>query len=354
MIGKGAFGEVRLVREKSNGEIYALKIMLKESMRKKNQVDHVKAERDVLAASSTQWVVGLAYSFQDEKYLYLVMDYCVGGDVMSLLIHEDIFSEETTKFYISETILALEYVHNLGYIHRDLKPDNLLIDVYGHIKLTDLGLCKKISNDYEKSYVKALNLNNNNNNNNVDNNISKPSHRARILVYSTVGTPDYIAPEVLSQKGYSMECDWWSLGVIMFEMLIGYPPFYADDSVKTCSYILEHKKRFVIPEEAKNTLSAECIDLMSKLICDADVRLGRNDVNEIKNHPWFVNVNWNKIAEMKPPYILNEPKRIEFILNEQKKLPTDSPILGEYVKELTENFDSLPNDPLPSIYKYVL
>lgn len=118
VIGKGAFGEVRLVREKETGEIYALKIMLKEAVRKKNQVDHVKAERDVLAASSTQWITKLMYSFQDERYLYLVMEFCVGGDVMSLLIREDIFSEETTKFYIAETILALDYVHHLGYIHR--------------------------------------------------------------------------------------------------------------------------------------------------------------------------------------------------------------------------------------------
>lgn len=146
IIGRGAFGEVRLVRmrDRFSREVYAMKSMLKEAMIMKNQVGHIKAERDILTESENSWIVTLHYSFQDDRNLYMVMEYLPGGDLMGLLMKEDTFSEEATKFYISELILAVSSVHALGYIHRDLKPDNVLLDWEGHIKLTDLGLCKKV------------------------------------------------------------------------------------------------------------------------------------------------------------------------------------------------------------------
>jgi serine/threonine kinase 38 len=146
IIGRGAFGEVRLVRmrDRFSREVYAMKSMLKEAMIMKNQVGHIRAERDILTESENSWIVTLHYSFQDDRNLYMVMEYLPGGDLMGLLMKEDTFSEDATRFYIAELILAVSSVHALGYIHRDLKPDNVLLDWEGHIKLTDLGLCKKV------------------------------------------------------------------------------------------------------------------------------------------------------------------------------------------------------------------
>lgn len=142
IIGRGAFGEVRICRYKETGEVVAMKKMKKMEMLHKNQVAHVRAERDVLVKSCNEWTVDLKLSFQDEKHLYLVMEFLAGGDLMTLLMRKDILSEEESRFYIAESILAIESVHNLNYIHRDLKPDNILLDKDGHVKLTDFGLCK--------------------------------------------------------------------------------------------------------------------------------------------------------------------------------------------------------------------
>jgi len=148
IIGRGAFGEVRVCREKETGEIVAVKKMKKDEMFKKNQIMHVRAEKEILKLSKSRWIVGLRYSFQDDSYLYLVMDYSIGGDFMSLLMKKDILNEEESKFYTAELVLAVEAVHNLNCIHRDIKPDNLLIDRNGHIQLSDFGLSKQSVNTY--------------------------------------------------------------------------------------------------------------------------------------------------------------------------------------------------------------
>lgn len=144
IIGRGAFGEVRVCRHKDSGEIVAMKKMKKQEMIYKNQVNHVKAERDVLVKAANEWIVNLKFSFQDEKHLYLAMEYLPGGDLMTLLMRKDILTEEESRFYIAETILSIESVHKMGYIHRDLKPDNILLDKDGHAKLSDFGLCKHV------------------------------------------------------------------------------------------------------------------------------------------------------------------------------------------------------------------
>lgn len=184
---------------------------------------HVRAERDILSQSNCPWVVELKYSFQDDKHLYLVMEFLGGGDFMTLLIKKDIIPETHAKFYLAEMILAIESLHKMNYIHRDLKPDNILIDDNGHLKLSDFGLCKHMGSHNEMAIPYNPNAPQ----------IDKRADR-RKLAFSTVGTPDYIAPEVFSQKGYNELVDWWSVGVILFEMVIGYPPFYSDTPQKTC------------------------------------------------------------------------------------------------------------------------
>jgi serine/threonine kinase 38 len=303
IIGKGAFGEVRVCKHRETGEISAIKKMKKNEMHKKNQILHVRAERLVLSEAQNPWIVELKASFQDDHHLYLVMDFLAGGDLMSLLMAKDILSEEDAKFYTAELILAIESVHNLKCIHRDLKPDNVLIDINGHIKLSDFGLSKQFENNLyegsvtpvpddptESSFMKSVR----------EANLSK-NKKKRLFAYSTVGTPDYIAPEMFTRKGYGPEVDWWSLGVILYEMLIGYPPFFSDSPTETCKKIVNWKNHLVIPSDAK--ISREAIDLIKKLIADVDVRLGYNGANEIKKHPFFKNINWDKIREMKPNYI---------------------------------------------------
>ena len=244
IVGRGAFGEVHLVRERDTGRLFALKIMSKAAMIMKNQASNVRAERDAMARAVDEWVVRLHYSFQDDSYLYLVMDFMPGGDLMSLLIKEDVLPEEAVRFYAAEAVLAIESVHKLGYVHRDLKPDNLLLDPRGHLRLTDLGLCKKLDEEVpgEELIHEAQKAAPGMTKEAPSMHPTARQKRDRRLVrhgtmlcaaqttnfhaalfrsfvsdcfvgflcsfllflqaYSTVGTPDYIAPEVLLRKGY--------------------------------------------------------------------------------------------------------------------------------------------------------
>mmetsp|Transcript_34253 Transcript_34253/g.25316 ORF Transcript_34253/g.25316 Transcript_34253/m.25316 type:complete len:221 (-) Transcript_34253:951-1613(-) len=220
------------------------------------------------------------------------MEFLQGGDLMTLLMEKDILSEDESRFYIAETILAVENVHSLDYIHRDLKPDNLLIGKDGHVKLSDFGLCKHVeikprsATVYEnlRKDLKAEEQKNTSMNRNLFNKRVEYK-RSRQLAYSTVGTPDYIAPEVFGQCGYNETVDWWSVGAILFEMLVGYPPFFSDDPSVTCQKILHWRKTLNIPAEAN--LSPPATDILKRLLCDADHRLGASGVEEIKSHPFF-------------------------------------------------------------------
>ncbi|CAM8924408.1 hypothetical protein QQ045_022688 [Rhodiola kirilowii] len=311
MIGKGAFGEVRICREKSTGHVYAMKKLKKSEMLRRGQVEHVKSERNLLAEVDSNCIVKLYCSFQDEEYLYLVMEYLPGGDMMTLLMRKDILTENEARFYVAETVLAIESIHKHNYIHRDIKPDNLLLDRYGHMKLSDFGLCKPLdcTNLQEKDFSHESKLSG------ALQSDGRPvmpkrtqqerlqhwQRNRRMLAYSTVGTPDYIAPEVLLKKGYGMECDWWSLGAIMYEMLVGYPPFYSDEPMSTCRKIVNWRAHLKFPEEAD--LSHEAKDLIKNLLCNVEQRLGTKGAYEIKAHPWFKNIEWDKLYQMEAAFI---------------------------------------------------
>ncbi|ESO07978.1 hypothetical protein HELRODRAFT_98141 [Helobdella robusta] len=296
VIGRGAFGEVRLVQKKDTGVIYAMKILRKIDMLEKEQVAHVRAERDILVEADHTWVVKMYYSFQDHINLYLIMEFLPGGDMMTLLMKMDTLSEEQTQFYVAETVLAIDSIHKLGFIHRDIKPDNLLLDAKGHIKLSDFGLCTGLKKSHRTEYYKDLNKSkplNCRDTNPMDSKKQSWRNRRRQLAYSTVGTPDYIAPEVFMQTGYNSSCDWWSLGVIMYEMLIGYPPFCSETPQETYKKVMSWKETLVYPPEVP--LSSQALSLLSSFCCDQDKRL--NEVDEIKTHPFFNGVDWHHIRD---------------------------------------------------------
>ncbi|KAL8831125.1 MAG: hypothetical protein Q9170_005427, partial [Blastenia crenularia] len=264
IIGKGAFGEVKLVQRKTDAKIYALKSLVKTEMFKKDQLAHVRAERDILAESDSPWVVKLHTTFQDPTYLYMLMEFLPGGDMMTMLIKYEIFSEDITRFYMAEIVLAIEAVHKLGYVHRDIKPDNILLDRLGHIKLTDFGLSTGFHPQHENSYYQQLLKGSSSKpkDNRVSVNLDQinltVSNRGqintwrksrRVMAYSTVGTPDYIAPEIFTGEGYAFSCDWWSVGAIMFECLIGWPPFCAEDPHDTYRKIVNWRETLYFPED---------------------------------------------------------------------------------------------------------
>ena len=287
IIGRGAFGEVHVCREKKTGQIVAVKKIRKDVLKIKNQVIHVRNEQLFMSKVKSPWIVELKASFQEDDYLYLVMEYLPGGDFMNLLIKKDILTEEEAKFYTAELILAIENIHKLDCIHRDIKPDNVLIDKTGHIKLSDFGLAKVSPKIFEINY---------NNNENID--FKPDTHQKN---YSCVGTAYYVAPEVLKKKGYGPEVDWWSVGVIFFEMLFGYAPFHSKETNQVCHKVLNWQKYLVIPSKIK--ISKEAEDLIWKLINNSNQRLGIGGAEEIKKHPFFKDVDWDNIRNTKAPFI---------------------------------------------------
>uniref|UniRef100_A0A8C5UKN8 Rho-associated protein kinase 2 n=1 Tax=Malurus cyaneus samueli TaxID=2593467 RepID=A0A8C5UKN8_9PASS len=276
VIGRGAFGEVQLVRHKMTQKVYAMKLLSKFEMIKRSDSAFFWEERDIMAFANSPWVVQLFCAFQDDKYLYMVMEYMPGGDLVNLMSNYDV-PEKWAKFYTAEVVLALDAIHSMGLIHRDVKPDNMLLDKFGHLKLADFGTCMKMD---ETGMVRCD---------------------------TAVGTPDYISPEVLKSQGgdgyYGRECDWWSVGVFLFEMLVGDTPFYADSLVGTYSKIMDHKNSLHFPDDVE--ISKHAKNLICAFLTDRDVRLGRNGVEEIKHHPFFRSDqwNWDNIRETAAPVV---------------------------------------------------
>ncbi|XP_051845317.1 myotonin-protein kinase isoform X4 [Antechinus flavipes] len=280
VIGRGAFSEVAVVKLRRTGQVFAMKIMNKWDILKRGEVSCFREERDVLVNGDPRWVTQLHFAFQDENYLYLVMEYYVGGDLLTLLSKfGERIPEEMARFYLAEMVLAIDSVHRLGYVHRDIKPDNILLDRCGHIRLADFGSCLKLRED------------------------------GTVCSSVAVGTPDYLSPEILQSVGdgtgacsYGPECDWWALGVFAYEMFFGQTPFYAESTAETYGKIVHYKEHLSLPM-SDGGVPKEARDLIQQLLCPREVRLGRAGAGDFRDHPFFQGLDWEGIRDSSPPFV---------------------------------------------------
>ena len=285
-LGAGSFGKVFKVRMKSNGEIYAMKVINKRFLMKNNQLRYAITECNVLKQATSPFILTLYYSFQTPENLYMIIDYCPGGD-LNFHIIQNLFEEDEARFYISELILGIEHLHELDIIYRDLKPENILINDDNHIKLADFGLAKEGVNDVQSSK-------------------------------SFVGSPAYLAPEMLMRKGVGKSADIYGIGAVLYEMICGTPPFFSNN-IKILYKNISQSKLML-----HDYFSDELKDLLSQLLCrDPNKRIGVMDKNELKNHEWFKDIDWDKLAkkQIEPPLDLVEmKKRLDHKVNTELKI----------------------------------
>ncbi|KAJ3124271.1 hypothetical protein HK098_001281 [Nowakowskiella sp. JEL0407] len=305
VIGKGSFGKVMQVRKKDTNRIYAMKIIKKQHIVERSEVSHTLAERTVLAKINHPFIVSLKFSFQTPEKLYLALAFVNGGELFHHLQNEGSFSPERSKFYTAELLTALECLHEFNIIYRDLKPENILLDYTGHIALCDFGLCK-------------LNMKEGNKTN------------------TFCGTPEYLAPELLLGQGYTKVVDWWTLGILLFEMLTGLPPFYDENVNEMYKKILTQELKF--PE----TVPPVAQDLLSKLLDrDPNKRLGAEGPEKIKKHPFFSDINWDKLLARKyqplfRPNVASATDTSNFDSEFTSEVPVDSVAEGSKLSDVVQ------------------
>jgi len=257
-LGTGSFGRVHLVQHKETKDFYAMKVLNKAQVVRLKQVEHTINEKKILDQIDHPFLVKMYGTFQDDHNLYMIMEYVVGGELFTYLRRNQRFSVEMSKFYAAEVVCAFEYMHSKNIAYRDLKPENLLLDSDGHIKITDFGFAKVVPD----------------------------------ITWTLCGTPDYLAPEIIQGKGYGKSVDWYALGVLIYEMIAGYPPFYDEDHFRLYEKILVGKLRFPAG------FDPEAKDLCKRLLTsDLTRRYGnlKNGSKDIKNHKWFANIDWKKM-----------------------------------------------------------
>ncbi|ORZ19717.1 kinase-like domain-containing protein [Absidia repens] len=268
-LGTGACGRVHLAQSKFNKKHYAIKTLNKHEVVRKKQVDHTNNEFTILRDMYHPFLVTLWDAFQDDCHLFMVMDYVPGGELFRELRRQKKFSQEAVRFYAAEVILALEYLHANEIIYRDLKPENILLDERGHVKLTDFGFAKRV-----------------------------PTY-----TYTVCGTPDYLAPEMIRSQGYTLAVDWWSLGVLIYEMLVGKPPFADTNPVNLYEKILDC--RIDWPDGFDPVIMDLLLGLLTPNVAQRYRGTNNDGYRDIKQHPWFASIDFDLVfrRQVMPPYI---------------------------------------------------
>ncbi|KAK7746825.1 serine/threonine protein kinase, AGC [Cytospora paraplurivora] len=312
MIGKGDVGKVYLVKEKKSSRLYAMKVLSKKEMIKRNKIKRALAEQEILATSNHPFIVTLYHSFQSEDYLYLCMEYCSGGEFFRALQTRPgkCIPEDDARFYAAEVTAALEYLHLMGFIYRDLKPENILLHQSGHIMLSDFDLSKQSDPGGKPTMIVGKNGASTNSLPTID----TRSCIANFRTNSFVGTEEYIAPEVIKGSGHTSAVDWWTLGILVYEMLYGTTPFKGKNRNATFANILREDIPFPDHTGAPQ-ISNLCKSLIRKLLIkDENRRLGaRAGASDIKAHPFFRTTQWALIRHMKPPIVPNQGRGIDTI-----------------------------------------
>ncbi|KAE9981166.1 hypothetical protein EG328_011842 [Venturia inaequalis] len=359
LIGKGDVGKVYLVREKKSTRLYAMKVLSKKEMIKRNKIKRALAEQEILATSNHPFIVTLYHSFQSEDHLYLCMEYCSGGEFFRALQTRPnkCVDEDAARFYAAEVTAALEYLHLMGFIYRDLKPENILLHQSGHIMLSDFDLSKQSDSGGRPMMVMANNGRNGSSSNNLPA-IDTKSCIANFRTNSFVGTEEYIAPEVIKGCGHTSAVDWWTLGILVYEMLFGTTPFKGKNRNATFANILRDEVPF--PEgSGAQQVSNPCKMLIRKLLTkDETKRLGsRAGASDVKSHAFFKATSWALLRHMKPPMIphqgrgidtvnfrnVKESQSVDISAAKVKGVPLDSGLRtpGEDVPDPFEEFNSV-------------
>jgi len=301
-LGNGSLGNVKLVRDKLNNKLFAMKKLDIPEIIRNSQLYHVKIEKDVLSMNNNNiWQTKLNYSFIEGDYLYYIIDYCPGGDLLHYIDSKENLTEKEAKFYIAELILGVDNLHKNNCIHRDIKPENIFIDKYGHLKIGDFGL-SILSNNIMYPYTYKW-KDNNDEKNSEKNDIKNINNLKKIIGFTKVGSLLYIAPEVLENKSYGEEVDWWSVGIIFYEMLVGFTPFFEGTQYEIIEKIKNFKKYLKIPKHIENNISIEAKKLIFDFLEDKEKRLGNGGIDEIKKHPFFKGFDWDNIRNVKPPFV---------------------------------------------------
>ncbi|KAG2224846.1 hypothetical protein INT45_008028, partial [Circinella minor] len=346
MLGKGDVGKVYMVRQKGSDKLYAMKVLCKREMIKRNKIKRALAEQEILSTANHPFIVTLYHSFQSQDYLYFVMEYCMGGEFFRALQLRPgkCLSEEGAKFYAAEVTAALEYLHLQGHIYRDLKPENILLHQSGHIMLTDFDLSKGSHPPGKPCIVKSSSPF-------MPPSIDTRSCVSNLRTNSFVGTEEYIAPEVIKGCGHTSTVDWWTLGILIFEMLYGTTPFKGNNRNETFSRILHFEPLFSEqPIPYKTNVTNNCKNLIRKLLHkDEHKRLGsRAGASDIKSHPFFKNINFALLRHCVPPIVplLQKPNGIDAI--NFRKMPPESMSLDLETDNVMITFRNGNNDNITS------
>ncbi|KAI9711589.1 MAG: hypothetical protein M1820_002154 [Bogoriella megaspora] len=318
-VGQGGYGQVYLAQKKDTREVCALKVMSKKLLFKLDEVRHVLTERDILTNATSDWLVKLLYAFQDDRSIYLAMEYVPGGDFRTLLNNTGVLHNKHARFYIAEMFCCVDALHQLGYIHRDLKPENFLVDSTGHMKLTDFGLAAGFlaPAKIESMRVKLASVNDSatpapfgvtpiedrSTKQRQNDYRSMRTREGAAYAKSIVGSPDYMAPEVLQGQEYDGTVDYWSLGCMLFEALAGYPPFAGATVDETWQNLKHWQKVLRKPEydDPNYFLSKRTWDLITHLITTPRHRI--KNLQEVKAHAYFMEVDWTQLRQQRPPFV---------------------------------------------------